>query len=230
MAKIFDKNNTSPDKKMSRENSSNTTDKTSSVKGKKKGKGDIKMNLIKDEIVNYFDWEKNLVVLLIAVGLAVALITGAYWGVSWWGTNKQQEQVQQAIEAQKNIELNKDLNNASQEMKKIKKFEKKMAQAEQILDSHVYWTNFFHFLERNTLSQVHYQKFGGGVDGEYSLSAEADEYGAIEKQVEKFANNKYVEKVNVNSASVSLGQEKEVISFNLELVVSPDVFTNYSPQ
>lgn len=223
MAKTFDKKDNKKD--LSSEEES----------GKKKmsgasGNGDIKLNLIKDEIVSFFDWKKNVITLLVAICLTTALLSAAYWGISWWGEREQQKQVEEVVDTAKIIELNQQISKAQERVNEIEVFEKRMKTTNEMVNSHIYWSNFFDFLQRNTLSGINYNGFEGGVDGSYTLDAHAEDYAAIDAQVKKLLDNKYVTDAHVLSASSNSTEEGNEISFSLNLKVDPGIFINYEKQ
>ncbi len=197
---------------------------------KNSGNGDVKLNLIKDEIVNYFDWKKNIIVLLLAICFTTAAISALYWGISWWGAREQRKQVQEVVDTKKIIELNQKIASAQKEVEKIKKFENKMKKVDSMISSHIYWTNFFDFLQRNTLSQIYFNNFGGSTNGSYTFSANAKDYAAIDAQVKQLLDNKYVTSASVLSASSNPGENGGNIKFTLELSVDPGIFINYKKQ
>lgn len=191
--------------------------------------GVLKMNLIRDEVVKEFDWRRNIIYLSFAIFLSIALVIGSYWGVIWWGEKKFASQ-KKAINEQKDFKsLNEDIGKAKEEKNKINDFEQKLDKAETLVDNHIYWNKFFKFLEDHTLSSVYFDNFSGGLEGEYTFSAEAKSLGAIEAQVNKFAKSEdYVKNVWVEGASLKPTNTGQVVSFKLNLSVrSPEIFTDY---
>lgn len=187
--------------------------------------GDVKLNLIKDEIVKVFDWKKNIVVLLIAICLTIASLSGAYWGISWWGAQEQEKQVEEVVDTKKIIELNQEITIAQERVREIEDFERRMQKTHDMISSHIYWSNFFDFLQRNTLAEVHYSGFSGGVDGNYSLTASANDYSVIDAQIKRFLDHDYVVRASVEGASLQSTEDGGEVSFTLNLVLDPGIFT-----
>lgn len=219
MVKSFDKKNSFL------KNENNKKDKE-----RRSRNGDVKLNLIKDEIVNYFDWKKNIIALLLAICFTTAVISALYWGISWWGAREQRKQVQKAVDTEKIIELNQEIASSQKKVEKIESFEARMKKVNFMVSSHIYWTNFFDFLQRNTLSQIHFNGFSGSTNGSYTLSANAKEYAAIDAQVKQLLDNKYVAEASVLSASSNPGENGDSVKFTLELSVDPGIFINYKKQ
>ena len=87
-----------------------------------------------------------------------------------------------------------------------------------------HWTNFFSFLEDNTLSNVYFSGFDGTVNGSYSLSAITDNLDAIDAQIKGLLVNPYIKSADVDSGSVSGEKGKTSVLFSLSFVLDPKVF------
>ncbi len=201
-----------------------TPEKT--TKGKSRG---LKMNLIRDEVVNVFDWRKNLIVLALASVLSVALVIAAYWGIIWWG-EKQYNTAETEFVKEKDISsLNEKIKNSRKKInEEILPFQKKLEKTESLLNGHIYWNKFFKFLEDNTLSSVYLSGFSGGLEGEYSFSARARDIEAIEAQVDKLLESEFVRDAWVEKASLGATEEGSSVSFTLNISLkTPQVFINY---
>jgi Tfp pilus assembly protein PilN len=183
----------------------------------------LDVNLVKDEVQVSFDWRKNLLVLALVLALAALFVGEIYFGLDQW--EKQEALLTKTLEDQA------DYTNA--EVSKLKKqigaalvYKEKSAVFSGLLDNHVYWTNFFSWLEKNTLSSVKYEQFSGGLDGLYTLSATAKTYADVSWQVRAFLKAPFVEKVQVVTAeSTNTGQEgNSDLNFKITLKVKPEIF------
>jgi hypothetical protein len=196
----------------------------------------LEVNLIKDEMEVNFEWNKRMLSLFLPLFVAGLFIAEIYFGLDWW--QKQEEQ--------KAISLKNDYEKVSQSVKNIRAqaeevmiFKDKLAVSQKMIDNHIYWTNFFSWLEKNTLNSVTYSGgFTGDISGEYNFGATTKNYSDISWQVKQFRADKYVSSVNVGSGSASGyssqseesgdGQKKTVsepvVSFDLELNVKPEIF------
>lgn len=75
---------------------------------------------------------------------------------------------------------------------------------QELLNEHVYWTNWFTFLEHYTLPNVYYTEFSGNSGGSISLSAVTDTYESVTQQINAFRSaSTMVESVEVNTATRS---------------------------
>ncbi len=197
-------------------------------KGAGKFKG-LKMNLIRDEVVNVFDWRKSLIILALALVLAVTLVIAAYWGVIWWGEKQYDVAKSEFIEEKDVNALNKKIKDSQNKIdNEILPFQQKLEKTEFLLNHHIYWNKFFKFLEDNTLSSVYLSGFSGGLEGEYSFSAQARDIEAIEAQVDKLLESEFVRDAWVERASLGATEKGSSVSFTLNMSLkTPHVFINY---
>jgi len=183
----------------------------------------MKTNLIQGEESAFFDWNKKIVVFAINIFSACLFVAVIYGGLIFWEkqVNMEGELILSDIDsAKKNIE------NMEKNLNEINIFQKKLNKVATILDQHLYWTNFFDFLEKNTLAEVYYTGgFSGDTNGEYNLPAVADGYSSIEGQLKVFRNSEEV--ISAESYKGSMGKgdsEGGSVSFDIDLKVRPDIF------
>ncbi len=194
--------------------------------GKGRGEGDsdiLEVNLVRGEIVKFFDWQKNILILLLCVFVSLVIISGIYWGISWWGVQTKYDG--EDIQSKSFYELNKQIKELNDEVEEVLRFKEKLAAVDFLLDRHIYWTNFFNFLEENTLANVYFSGFSGNNAGEYNLSVQSDDFNAIEAQVEKFLSHKQVKTARVSAGTISKNEEGVAnVSFSLSLSLNGDIF------
>jgi hypothetical protein len=185
----------------------------------------LEVNLIKDEIRIAFDWYKNISVLLFVLFITGFFIAEIYFGLDWW-------EKQEIAKAQS---LNDNISQVNREISKIKAaadealaYKDKSTEVGRLLNEHIYWSNFFSWLEKNTLSTVKYDGFSGGTEGIYALSARAYSYAEVSWQVKAFAKNEFVKNIEVLSViSNSTGKLKSAesgVNFSLNFELDPDIF------
>jgi hypothetical protein len=185
-------------------------------------KNALEVNLIKGEIVKFFDWQKALLVLIIAVFSSFTILSVSYWGISWWGSSRQYVQNRDFL--QEYYRIDKEISDLQSKLSEISQLKDKIGMTSYLLDRHIYWTNFFSFLEDNILSNVYFANFSGNIDGDYSFSATTDSLDVIDAQIKKFLANKYVKKAEVGAGTVGGDKEKQVVTFSLSLSVDPQIF------
>ncbi|MBD3247666.1 hypothetical protein GF382_00050 [Candidatus Falkowbacteria bacterium] len=190
----------------------------------KGGKDTLEVNLVKDEIIKFFDWQKAILVLLLSIFISLFLISLAYWGVSWWGIQKQYEK-DKLLTTDYN-RIRQQIRELEPEIEEVTAFQSKLDKINFLLDRHIYWTNFFDFLERNTLADVYFSGFSGGTGGTYKLSGKARHFEVLDAQVKKFLADENVTSASISGGSASISNEDDItgVSFDITFTVDPDIF------
>ncbi len=187
----------------------------------------IEVNLVKEEIVKYFDWQKGGIILFLALFFSLSLLSVGYWGVSWWADKKQS--ASNSLYNQRYFQVNKEIKELSSEVEDVLSFKKRLDLSNSLLDGHIYWSNFFDFLENNTLSDVYFSTFSGDISGDYEFNATSNNLDAINAQIKKFLESPYVKNAKVDSTDVAIDDSgKSKISFQLVLLLDPQIFLKNS--
>ncbi|HTW96869.1 MAG TPA: hypothetical protein VMD74_04410 [Candidatus Methylomirabilis sp.] len=176
------------------------------------------VNLVRGEIIKYFDWQKGILALMIAIFLSLTVLSLTYWGISWWAVNKQNAQSNTHL--QEYYRIDKEIKTLEPRVEEVVKFKNKLEVMNFLLARHIYWTNFFTFLEKNTLSDVFFSNFNGNLSGGYALSATADSLNAIDGQVKKFLSNPEITSASVGAGSIS----GESVNFSISFSIDPKIF------
>jgi len=189
---------------------------------------ELEPNLIKDKIIVFFDWKKNIISFLLLFIVSSLLVAGAYGGLFWWGEKKEAQNQEMVKRLEK---LDEQIKQTEENLEEIFAFKKKLKLVDNLLDQHIYWTNFFNFLEENTLPEVYYLNFSGDNSGNYNLPAIAKNFSDIEAQVRQMLESDYVIEAKVDQGSMTFreiepGSEVEtgMVSFELSLSLDPNVF------
>ncbi len=201
----------------------------------------LDVDLIKGEQEKKLNWGKYIAFIFLAVVASSVLALEAYWLIGWW-ENKENQRAQE-IEA--NIEnLKNEVSQLEEEYQALTEFKVKADVLEDLLANHPYWTNFFNWIERRTLSNVTWDSFSADLSGSYSLNGEADTFADISWQVRSFLDDKLVEDVRVSSGTGGLREEtREIpgllddegepvmetylesnVTFSLDLEINPSLF------
>ncbi|MFH0892297.1 MAG: hypothetical protein V1867_05960 [Candidatus Falkowbacteria bacterium] len=200
----------------------------------------LKTNLIKDEVTTFFDWRKNLRVLLINLtytGLAISVI---YIGLAYWESRVSEYSLTVINQIE---EIIPQIKRAENEAEKIDAFQKKVDIVSDLFAKHIYWTNFFRFLEKNTLSEAYYiGEFSGDTKGEYTFDTEVSDYPSVADQITILEASEFVTGLTVKSARQEMSKketpakkneaentgsatDKEMkVNFSLMIKVKPDIF------
>jgi len=187
----------------------------------------LEVNLVRDEVEVEFNWGRHIGSLFLILILVAGLVTEIYFGLDWWqGQERTQTEKLKAEHAATTQQIN-NINNNSQD---FIDFKDKVSLVEKLIDQHIYWSDFFTWLEQNTLNSVRYVDFTGDIDGEYVLAAQTKNYRDVSWQAKAFKDNPWVDEISVRSASL---QEEEIkdtnlkeewIDFSIELKIKPEIF------
>lgn len=184
----------------------------------------LEVNLIKDEASVSFDWNKNLIFAALVFIVAIALVTEVYIGLDWW-EDEEANRAQPLIASA--AKINSEATKLKSQTGAALTYKEKSAVFSELLNNHVYWTNFFTWLEKNTLSSVKYKSFNGGLDGVYTLEAISKTYADVSWQAKAFLNDSSVRSVEITRAESSKEGDKlkaSEVNFNINLGLKPEIF------
>lgn len=188
----------------------------------------LEVNLLKDEIAVKFDWNSHLLSLLLMAMVAGAFVAEIYLGLSWWQNSENTKAAQ--LDAQYR-QTKMEVDNMKSQSDTVVAFKTKLAAVKQLLDNHIYWSNFFNWLEKDTLSSIDYAGFTGDIYGTYDLLASAKSFSDISWQTKVFTDDLNVNGVTVDSGilkgkvnKVTGKMDTPTVSFDLKLLVKPSIF------
>ena len=207
--------------------------KEQSKKDKESKHVEVDVNLIPEEFLDELS-PRNKIKSLLTAFIVSMVIMGAIYGVLY----SLQYNAANRIE-----EINKEISNVEKEIdtysvlkKEVNEFNKISKNVKEILSTHVYWSQFFDMLAKNTIDDVYYTSVTGNVTGSIVISAVAKDYTSVSRQINAFEMAEgFVENVEVLSATTSQiilapesedtePVEKEVVVFDIKLTVLPDIF------
>ncbi len=180
-------------------------------------------NLIRNEVVMVFDWKRNILVLFFYIILSGLVLAGSYQALVIWEEKKINDTIENT---QKFTMLNKQIAEEEKGIEEILIFQKKLELIKDLLNQHIYWTNFFAFLEQNTLFDVTFSGFSGDLSGEYTLAATGKDFKTLADQLRAFKANKLVEKAESESGTLVQNKSggESTINFSLSFKVKPELF------
>lgn len=191
----------------------------------------LEVNLVKDEVVIFFDWNKHLLAATFVLLLSFLFIFEIYLGLDKW-EDKENERV--LLIEQETTLVKGEIAVLNNKAKDALSYKDKASVFSDILDNHVYWTRFFSWLEKNTLNTVKYAGFSGDLSGVYTLQATAPSYAEASWQVNAFSQSAMVKNVKVESAAFSLSETEVAedqdpiisseVAFDIELELELAIF------
>ncbi len=137
-------------------------------------------NLIKGQTTLYFNWRRFWLDLI--QWLVITLFFLSLCGVLFY-LWRQNQNKQTTDTAQRLAKVDQLVTLAENEVGDVLDFRLRLMLVSELLNGHVYWGNFFSFLEKNTLPNVFYQDFSGDTGGEYILKARTDNFDSMAKQL-----------------------------------------------
>lgn len=187
----------------------------------------LESDLIKDSVPVVFEFRRHLIAFFALLLISFVLIMEVYFLLSWWEKNRSLEN---SHYLQEDISLiAKEKKVLEQKYNEALNFKNKMNTSFSVLDRHVYWSNFFLFLEQNTLKNVYYKSFSGDVSGNYILPAVTDDVRAISFQSKYFSADRRTSAVSISDEEIGeggLSTDSGFVNFNINLNLSPDTFNN----
>lgn len=190
------------------------------------GEDILRTNLISDQDLAFFDWPKAIKINIIGIVASLLVIAAGFGGVVWLG---QKAAPSSSLES-KIAEKEQEQKQLTGEVEKLSDLRARVAEIKNILAKHIYWTNFFNLMEKDTLAGVYYDGFEGDISGQYVLPAVASDFKIFNAQMKTWQE----EKDNVVSITApkvetkkSAGSEQDVLAFEINLTVKPDIF--YQP-
>lgn len=207
----------------------------------------LEVNLIKEESRLEFNWKKNIWGLIFALVVTLFIVFEIYLGLDWWQQDEELRLEQTKADVSR---TSKEVAAFRESASDVLSFKDKTIEVGRLLDEHVYWTNLFSWLEKNTLSTVSFASFSGRDDGKYALAGTAGSFAEVAWQVKQFTDDPFVIDAEVMTvtaadsdvrrravAAVVSGENNEgdenntselsvgpAVSFNLELELDPAIF------
>lgn len=182
----------------------------------------LETNLLEGESISFFDWQAKGTMLGIALLLSLAVLGLAYGGLYYW--EKTEQAKIKSIEA-KLGNVNTEIARVKEETKQYSALENKIRLVSVLLAKHVYWTNFFKFLEDNTIGDVYYLGFSGDNKGKYTIASRARSFNSLTEQLRVLKAREEVVSANITGGKVSTEKDDSVaVSFSLDIILDTKLF------
>ncbi len=165
-------------------------------------------------------WKQITTLFIIALVSSLVIVAIFYFGLLTWNTTLE---VNRAETLDKIEEIEQKLLDLGKDNKEINKKGKEISLVYQVLNKHIYWSNFFNLLEKYSLSEVYYTSFSAGNNGAITLDAVAKTYADVGRQLKILQQpeaKEFAVEAEISSASVT----DEGVSFTVTLVLNPDLF------
>jgi hypothetical protein len=183
----------------------------------------IKTNLIdNDSVATFVDWKSNISFFISYFLVFLIIISGALAYIAFL----EKEKKQNMVIIDEDIKLIKKNITKEEELVELGlSFQEKVDALSYLLDNHVYWTNFFEYMEKNTLEEVNYSGFSGGMTGEYSLKAKAREtFFTASEQIKSFEEDEMTQDVKYTSLAAGEDENGDTVNYSLDLEINTEIF------
>lgn len=165
-------------------------------------------------------WKQISSLLVITLIASLGVVVVFYFGLLTWNTRLTSIN-QRTNENIKNTE--NALVKFEDSVKRINATGQEIQRVFDLLNKHIYWTNFFALLEKYTLPEVSFSGFAATNNGALTLNATAPDYATMAKQLKILQTEKAKE--FVTEVDISGGTKSEAgVSFSVALVLNPDLF------
>lgn len=174
------------------------------------------------------NWQEKIFFASTVFIVLIIVISFAYSALVVW--KKQMEKTLEEKNKQV-ISLNKEIKEVEDELAKKNSLNINIALVENMQKKHIYWTNFFKYLEGIINKNVVLNGFSGGVGGDYGLGAKTVSFKAIMDQLKVLNDDKdhVIEAKTTAGTIVPGGEGKEAtVDFSIAFKIKPDVFYNTS--
>ncbi|MFH1534832.1 MAG: hypothetical protein ABIF80_02505, partial [Patescibacteria group bacterium] len=187
----------------------------------------LDVNLIPDDVLVKLEPKSKLRQLGLAV-IIIAVLVGLIYGYMMYRESKIEGDIQVVVVEIESVE--QELNNLGYIRESALVLKKQIDSVSQLLNVHIYWSQFLEYLEKYTLPDVYYKNLAATKAGIVTLSASAVDLATLADQYLIFQNaSDFVESVTIESAvSAQNTEDNEIgsgaVDFNISLTINPDTF------
>ena len=152
--------------------------------------------------------------------VSIILVTVVFMGLSIYSQRITEESLALEIEIQ---QLDSNINKYNELIGMAADWQVKLATVNDLLRTHIYWTNFFEVLESITLPSVYYKGFTASIiNTDINLSSYASSFTEVARQLVAYQNFPDIFKqINVTEASLDEGIG---VSYSAQASLQPSIF------
>jgi hypothetical protein len=190
----------------------------------------VATNLIREQRSMFLNWQGKILLLLLFTALSVLACVLIYGFLLVWEKDK----LNSNDYVFKNLDsITQQIAHEESQAQEILNFNDKLTAVAYLLNNHIYWTNFFKFLEDNTIPEVYYESFSGDLSGKYILPAVAKDFRSVSTELKVLqANSDKVLSVSSGGAETAASQppagaaatSSASVNFNLDLNFDRSIF------
>jgi hypothetical protein len=182
----------------------------------------VETNLLADEL-NIYGYKGEIITAVLFFFLSGILVASLYGLLIFWQKDKE---AKNSTEQKRMADIDNQIKEAREGIVEINNFKDKLKPVTAILDSHIYWTNWFDFLENNLIKGSNISSFSGDTSGSYKLKVTVDSYSQVGESLNVFYQNSLVKKAETNEGHMrKSGLDSNKVDFELDLEIDPSIFT-----
>jgi len=187
----------------------------------------LKTNLAKGEQTIYIDWNKKIKKLSLMSALSCFFVLVVYFGLIMWGINTKSRG--KILDSDIDY-IKSQLSTSVDDVQEIDDFYGKLKNVNILLDKHIYWSNIFEFVEKNTFANVQIVSgLSGNPKSEYVFSVLTDNFTTLNQQVRHFRDQDEVISAQFEGGTIESlvneeGQVTTVLSASINMTLKPEIF------
>lgn len=175
------------------------------------------------------DMGRRILLAVLVLVLETVILGTAYFFVIRTEGTRAEERMRLEEELKK---VQADVAEAEKDAKDVVAFTSQTKAVSGLLDSHIYWTTFFRYLEDVTRPTVRYLNFIGDVQkGVVTVDAMGDSYRDVAEQIVLMREQPLIEEVRTTQAAAAVNGAGEVsgVSFSMILKLAPELWARSAP-
>lgn len=177
-------------------------------------------NLMRGQEFQFFDWRRAAVIMGGTVMAVVVMAFGIRWFIQISGSAPQLSDVQGQL-----AERRDQVAQLTTELGTYTHIQEQAQWASDLLAQHVYWSNFFIYLEGYTIPGVWYEEFNGEIGSAYSLEAHAVDFDTFVEQLHVWkTNTQYTRFFTVPEVTLTDDATDTTVDFTVNFAVAPEIF------
>ncbi len=189
----------------------------------------LDVNLIPEELAKYpeIEFPKKVASTTLSVVIMVLLVISGYLGLTWYQFTVTRQFVDTTVQVDA---VKNQISQFESSTVVALDVQRRLTLVRDLLNRHIYWTEFFSKLEHYTMSDVFYTNFSMAGQDQLVISAIARDYSAVAVQLVAFQQaTDFVTSVRIESASAQPVEANQAaiagVDFTINMEFVPGIFT-----
>ena len=187
----------------------------------------LKTNLISGEVTTFVSWNAYVRKAVFSLALSLLMVGAVFAGLLYWEASVSRANKDLALEIEK---LDNEIDELRERTKEADFFQRRLNLSQELLDNHIYWTEFFRLFEGLFLKDARLTgSFEGDLSGAYSLQMTVPSFTGIYEQLLALRAQPAVKEIRVNSGTLEeaktkgAANEEKKVSFTLDISIDPEI-------